>query len=167
MLSAFPVTTLLLGEYATEDVTQYPEFAVADAIISLETARTGHREKRVLQVMKLRGSGFLSGHHAYRIEELLSETMEDGLPRLRIFSSCRNLLKELPSARIKEGTDDIEKENDHALDAMRYAIMSRMPHPERPDEEEEMDARERYARRRLERLQNPDVHMVEDVLLPT
>jgi circadian clock protein KaiC len=68
MLSAFPVTTLLLGEYATEDVSQYPEFAVADAIISLEIARTGHREKRVLQVMKLRGSGFLSGHHAYRIE---------------------------------------------------------------------------------------------------
>jgi circadian clock protein KaiC len=68
MLSAFPVTALLLGEYATDEVPDYPEFAVADAIISLEMARAGHREKRILQVMKLRGSSSLSGQHAYRIE---------------------------------------------------------------------------------------------------
>jgi circadian clock protein KaiC len=67
MLSAFPVTTFLLGEYTSNDVARYPEFAVADAIISLEVTRTSQREKRDLQVVKLRGSGFLSGHHAYRI----------------------------------------------------------------------------------------------------
>jgi len=68
MLSAFPVTTLLLGEYAPDDVPRYPEFAVADAIISLEMAKTGQREKRVLQVRQLRGRSSLSGHHAYRID---------------------------------------------------------------------------------------------------
>ena len=103
-----------------------------------------------------------------RIEELLSETMEDGLPRLRIFSSCRNLIKEIPNARIKDGTDDIEKENDHCLDALRYAIMSRMPHPERDEEEDDLSLRERYARRRIERFTDPEKHLsVEDVLLPS
>lgn len=67
MLSAFPVTTLLLGEYAIDEVPHYPEFAVADAIVSLAVARNSQREERVLQVMKLRGSSSLSGRHAYRI----------------------------------------------------------------------------------------------------
>jgi len=40
---------------------------VADAIISLSVERTAERELRVLQVLKLRGSQFLSGKHAYRI----------------------------------------------------------------------------------------------------
>lgn len=71
-----------------------------------------------------------------RIDEMLSEKMKDGFPRLRFFNTCPNLIRELPSAKIKDGTDDIEKENDHALDALRYAIMSRMPAPIEPEGEE-------------------------------
>jgi circadian clock protein KaiC len=44
-----------------------PEFAVADAIISLSTTRVSERELRFLRVLKLRGSGFRGGEHAYRI----------------------------------------------------------------------------------------------------
>jgi circadian clock protein KaiC len=40
---------------------------VADAIIALSAKRSAEREHRVLQVLKLRGSGFRSGEHAYRI----------------------------------------------------------------------------------------------------
>ena len=40
---------------------------MADAVIELNTKMIGEREMRVLQVLKLRGSGFLSGEHAYRI----------------------------------------------------------------------------------------------------
>jgi PBSX family phage terminase large subunit len=72
-----------------------------------------------------------------RIEEMLTQEMADKLPQLRVFNTCQNLIRELPSAKIKEGTDDIEKENDHALDALRYAIMSRMPVPEERLEDEE------------------------------
>lgn len=102
-----------------------------------------------------------------RLEEFLSDTMEDGLPRLRIFSTCRNLIKEIPNARIKDGTDDIEKENDHALDALRYAIMSRMPHPEEEELEEDIDPREWYARKFIERHSEPEkAVLVENVLGP-
>lgn len=87
-----------------------------------------------------------------RIDEMLTETMADGYPRLRIFNTCTNLIKELPNLRIKEGTDDIVKENDHAADAMRYAIMSRMPSPERAEDEEDMsDMRQVIVNRILSR----------------
>ena len=65
-----------------------------------------------------------------RIDEMLSarDTI-DGGPRLRIFCTCENLIRELPNLKIKEGTDDVEKEYDHAADALRYAIMSRPTTP--------------------------------------
>jgi circadian clock protein KaiC len=66
-LSAFPVNCFWIGEYDDPDVAQAPEFAVADAVISLTTDRTGDRENRTLRVLKLRGSSASSGAHAYRI----------------------------------------------------------------------------------------------------
>ena len=66
-LSVLPVTSFWVGEYGRDDATQAPEFAVADAIVSLHTERAADRERRVLQVLKLRGSGFMSGQHAYRL----------------------------------------------------------------------------------------------------
>jgi hypothetical protein len=53
----------------------------------------------------------------------------DNRPRLQIFNTCENLLREIPMYRWKEGTEDRsarEEPNavdDHAIDAMRYGIM--------------------------------------------
>lgn len=77
-LSAFPATSFWVGEYGHEEIAGSAEFAVADAIVSLSMDRAGDREMRVLQIMKLRGSGFLSGKHAYR----LSGNGIDVFPRL-------------------------------------------------------------------------------------
>lgn len=66
-LTARAMSSFWIGEYDRKDATSAPEFAVADAIISLETMRTAAREMRMLQVLKLRGSDFRSGEHAYRI----------------------------------------------------------------------------------------------------
>jgi circadian clock protein KaiC len=77
-LSAFPVTSLWIGEYDRAELSYAPEFAVADAIVSLSSIQLGQRELRMLQVLKLRGSGFSSGRHAYRI----SEAGIDVFPRL-------------------------------------------------------------------------------------
>ncbi|HZD01707.1 MAG TPA: ATPase domain-containing protein [Actinomycetes bacterium] len=68
-LSAFPVTSLWIGEYDQAELSSAPEFAVADAIVRLSSDRIGQRDLRLLQVLKLRGSGFLSGRHAYRLSE--------------------------------------------------------------------------------------------------
>jgi circadian clock protein KaiC len=68
-LSAFPATSFWTGEYDYDEIARSAEFAVADAILGLSMERTGHREMRVLQVLKLRGSSYLSGKHAYRLSD--------------------------------------------------------------------------------------------------
>ena len=77
-LSASQTTSFWVGEYDSADTTEAPEFAVADAIVSLGIEHTSDRETRVFQVLKLRGSGFVSGKHAYRV----SSDGIDVFPRL-------------------------------------------------------------------------------------
>jgi circadian clock protein KaiC len=77
-LSAMPITSLWVGEYDATHVTDAPEFAVADVILSLSTDRATDRKMRALEVLKLRGSGFMSGKHSYR----LSAQGLDVFPRL-------------------------------------------------------------------------------------
>jgi circadian clock protein KaiC len=66
-LGAFPVSSLWVGEYAAAEAGSLAEFAVADAIVGLSTEKLGQREIRYLTIRKLRGSGFHSGQHAYRL----------------------------------------------------------------------------------------------------
>jgi circadian clock protein KaiC len=66
-LGAFPTASLWLGEYEDAEIGSVPEFAVADAILDLTTARSGQRDIRFLEVRKLRGSRFRSGLHSYRL----------------------------------------------------------------------------------------------------
>ena len=67
MLSAYDVTAFLLGEYTQDDVRSFPEFAVADAIVELARQPLTTRDERFLRVLKLRGSGYREGQHAFRI----------------------------------------------------------------------------------------------------
>lgn len=67
MVSAFPVTSLWVGEYEASEIGSAPEFAVADAILALGVGQVAERTARALEVLKLRGGEALSGKHAYRI----------------------------------------------------------------------------------------------------
>jgi circadian clock protein KaiC len=69
LLSAYDTTALLLGEYTTEDIQRYPEFAVSDSIIQLARQPLGTRDERYLRVIKLRGSSYREGQHAFRITD--------------------------------------------------------------------------------------------------
>lgn len=66
-LTAFPAASLWVGEYEPSEAAMSPEFAVADAIVELAIVSLGQREKRFLHVRKLRGSGYRSGQHGYRL----------------------------------------------------------------------------------------------------
>jgi circadian clock protein KaiC len=77
-LSAYPATSLWIGEYTWEDIGRAPEFAVVDAVVALTVEQKAEREARVIQVLKLRGSAFRSGKHAYR----LSSRGLEAFPRL-------------------------------------------------------------------------------------
>ncbi|HEV7884657.1 MAG TPA: ATPase domain-containing protein [Solirubrobacteraceae bacterium] len=65
--TAFPASTFWVGEYEEHEIGTAPEFAVADAVISLTTRRQSERAVRHLEIRKLRGTGFMAGEHAYRI----------------------------------------------------------------------------------------------------
>jgi circadian clock protein KaiC len=66
-LTASSATSLWIDEYSRSEAVAAAEFAVADGIIALDTKQLDDREHRTLQVFKLRGSGFQSGQHGYRI----------------------------------------------------------------------------------------------------
>jgi circadian clock protein KaiC len=66
-LTVVATSTLWVGEYTVSDAMASPEFAVADAVIDLRTKRLGERSIRYIRVLKLRGSDFASGDHAYRL----------------------------------------------------------------------------------------------------
>ncbi|TMD48117.1 MAG: hypothetical protein E6I86_07550 [Chloroflexi bacterium] len=66
-LSALAASSFWVGEYDSADSSEASEFAVADAIIALGTSRVSERKTRILEIRKLRGSGFAAGEHAYRI----------------------------------------------------------------------------------------------------
>jgi circadian clock protein KaiC len=66
-LGAMPLSSFWIGEYGVEELEAAPEFAVADAVVSLRSSSRADSEMRLLQPLKVRGSGFASGSHAYRI----------------------------------------------------------------------------------------------------
>ena len=49
-------------------------------------------------------------------------------PRLRIFSTCQNIVKQLTGIPLsKTNSEDVDtKAEDHAYDALRYMLMTRM-----------------------------------------
>jgi circadian clock protein KaiC len=67
LLSAYATTTFLVGEYREEDISLYPEFAVADGIVEFARQKHSTRDERFLRVSKLRGSGYLEGLHGFQI----------------------------------------------------------------------------------------------------
>jgi circadian clock protein KaiC len=69
LLTAFPATCFWIGEYGEQEARTAPEFAVADAIISLATEHVNERTLRLIEVSKLRGSDFRSGRHTYRLSK--------------------------------------------------------------------------------------------------
>ena len=102
-LTAFPTTAFWIGEYGRDEIATAPEFAVADGIISLATRREAERAVRHLEIFKLRGTGFMSGEHAYRIAR-------DGLhvfPRLA--ESLTTDTYELQTKRMSSGIPAIDE----------------------------------------------------------
>ena len=84
LFSASATTALWNAPYTRGQALDAAEFAVADGIIALDVKQVGARELRVVQVLKLRGSAYRSGEHAYRITDAgfdvfprLADTMDE------------------------------------------------------------------------------------------
>ncbi|MBO4297839.1 MAG: terminase family protein [Clostridia bacterium] len=74
----------------------------------------------------------------------------DGKPRLFIFRTCPMMIREIKKYRWKEDEDEPVKRDDHAMDELRYYLMSR-PAPQesrRPEESAVVKHKKRLAARR-------------------
>jgi circadian clock protein KaiC len=69
LLTAYDTTAFLIGEYHQEDLPRYPEFAVADGVVELSRRPLGTRDERYFRVLKLRGSHYMEGSHAFQITD--------------------------------------------------------------------------------------------------
>jgi circadian clock protein KaiC len=67
LLSAYDVTSFLVGEYHERELRTAPVFAAADGIVELSRNLNGGRDERYLRVLKLRGSDYLAGLHPFHI----------------------------------------------------------------------------------------------------
>lgn len=102
VLASFDCTTILVGEYGPETLTELPEFAIADGIVQLSKLHSGMREQRFLRVEKLRGSNSMEGMHAFSITA-------DGLevyPRLRTPPASPDYSS--PVDRVKSGVEGLD-----------------------------------------------------------
>jgi circadian clock protein KaiC len=68
-LTASATTSIWNAPYSRAEAADTAEFATADAIIALDLKQVAQREVRLLQVLKLRGSGYQSGEHLYRVTD--------------------------------------------------------------------------------------------------
>lgn len=66
-MASWGATTFLVGEYSRTEHAKFAEFAIADGIIHVGTARQELQSVREIEVMKLRGAAPRSGTHFFDI----------------------------------------------------------------------------------------------------
>ena len=66
-LEAMAATTLLLGSYPPEKIALFPEFAIADGVLHLDSKQEELASVRQLEILKLRGRAFVTGIHSFDI----------------------------------------------------------------------------------------------------
>ena len=101
-------------------------------------ARTGYTGPTIGEMLMLKGHKLRRADKnrvagKVQIHEYLRRDERSGRPRLQIFNTCTNLIKELQSLPLsKSNPEDVDTYSpDHAYDALRYLIMSRprLDHP--------------------------------------
>tara|TARA_A100001011_G_scaffold278503_1_gene288281 strand:- start:499 stop:1656 length:1158 start_codon:yes stop_codon:yes gene_type:complete len=101
---------------------------VLDTAAWARTGTTGPTVGETLQKMghKLRRADKNRIQGKIQIHEYL-KVQPSGRPRLQIFNTCKNLIRELQSIPLsKNNSEDVDTHaSDHAYDALRYMIMSR------------------------------------------
>jgi circadian clock protein KaiC len=66
-IAGWGATTFLVGEYLRNDYGRFPEFAIADGTIMLSNESAELTTVRHLEVLKLRGTGYVTGHHFFEV----------------------------------------------------------------------------------------------------
>ncbi|MBC8457545.1 MAG: AAA family ATPase [Deltaproteobacteria bacterium] len=101
-LATWECTSFLVGEYGKEDINTAPVFAIADGIIFMDREERGMQTLRQLEVIKMRGDGYDSGRHPFKITK-------DGIqvfPRIKTPAEIPNY--EVASTRVSSGIEGLD-----------------------------------------------------------
>ena len=102
-LTSWQVTSLLIGEYANQEMRENPIFTIADGILVLTQSTERNSMVRKLQVPKMRGLSPQPGLHTVRINE-------DGLQIYpRMIKPIEEAQKDLPSRVISIGVAGLDE----------------------------------------------------------
>jgi circadian clock protein KaiC len=66
-VTGWGAATLLVGEYTSEEIAHFAEFAIADGVLRFGTQREELTALRVVEVLKLRGANCVAGRHFFEI----------------------------------------------------------------------------------------------------
>ena len=131
----------LTGDALADTLTEMEADEIKSILGVLDTAawaRTGYTGPTIGEMLALKGHKLKRADKnriagKVQIHEYLRPDRETGRPRLQIFNTCPNLIKELQSLPLaKSNPEDVDTHSqDHAYDALRYMIMSRprLDHP--------------------------------------
>jgi circadian clock protein KaiC len=103
-LSVYDCTALLVGEYDVGVSVSIPEFAVSDGIIDLSLYSKEAISSRAIRVLKMRGTSFHEGEHAYSISDV-GVTI---FPRLRPILDDK-VISEKPIVKVHTGVSNFDK----------------------------------------------------------
>lgn len=104
VLGTWEITAMLVGEYGFEDIENEPEFAIADGIIHLSGTQERLRQKRYLNIVKMRGTQAFLGQHSFEITDagidvyprmVPSVTTEYATPERRVGSAIGGITEML------------------------------------------------------------------------
>jgi len=131
----------LTGQALASTITQMEESEIKSITGVLDTAawaRTGYSGPTIGEVLvqqghKLRRADKNRIAGKIQVHEHLRKSAATGRPKLQIFNTCQNLIRELQSLPLsKTNSEDVDTHaSDHAYDALRYMLMSRprLEHP--------------------------------------
>ena len=125
----------LTGEDLAERITIYEEgdaYSISGVLDTAAWNRTGYTGPTIGEILvraghKLRPADKNRLAGKIQIHERLKPNKIDGRPKMQIFNTCPNLIRELQTIPVdKNRPEDVDtKAPDHAYDALRYLIMSR------------------------------------------
>jgi len=131
----------LTGEALADKITAFEEEESKSIQGVLDTsawARTGYTGPTIGETLQKRGHKLRRAEKnriagKVQIHEHLKQNHVTGRPKLQIFNTCPNLIRELQSIPLsKTKPEDVDTHtSDHAYDALRYMLMSR-PRMENP-----------------------------------
>ncbi|MBA3458169.1 MAG: DUF2075 domain-containing protein [Deltaproteobacteria bacterium] len=110
-MASWGATTFLVGEYSRTEHSSFAEFAIADGIIQLGTARQELQSVREIEVMKLRGAAHRSGTHFF---DVTHEGLEF-FPRVAIPGGIQDQPAAAVTERVRTGVEGLDELLDGGL----------------------------------------------------